>query len=199
MGFHTNQTDFSPLRDNSVQPTGGSVRGAIQRGQSAATTDFASFFFIGLTGTSVDDDAYILGLSDDDPSRIVLRKGKLSEGIPDFTVSTNGILRQSEATVATAEYVHLRLDMVHNDTGDVILQVFQNDLSANPINDPPSWTAITGMTDFTDDALGVNSTEAGVRSDIIQPFVGGYAGFGFYSKNIQRRGWFDHIEIYRQL
>ena len=198
VGLHTNQTDFSPLQDGSTNPTGGSVRGAIQRGFSASSIDFAPLLFIGLQGTSVNDAAYLLGLSDEDPSKIVLRKGALVEGIPDFTAGTSGILRKSSGTVAIGEYRHLRLDMVHNDNTDVVLKVFENDLTADPVT-APNWIAVAGMADFVDDALGVNSTDAGVSASIIQPFAGGRAGFGFFSKNITRRGFFDHVEVFRQL
>ncbi len=189
VALRTNQTNFNPTPANK----GGSVRGAVQRGPSGGNVDFAPFLFIGLQGASVNDNAYILGLMDASPHYIALRKGALVTGIPEAAVSqppTSGILRRSTATYQPATWHHLRLDMVVNLNGDVILKCFMNDLAANSVA-APSWVAIPGMTDFTDDALQINSGSA--------PYTSGRMGFGFYSKDVSRRGFFDHIECIRQL
>jgi hypothetical protein len=88
-------------------------------------------------------------------------------------------------------WLHLRLDMVVNLNGDVLLQVFQNNLTSNPLGGAPSWQAIPGMPEFIDDALGINSGS--------QPFTSGRAGFGFFTKDVTRRGFLDHVEAFRQL
>lgn len=121
----------------------------------------------------------------------MLRKGALSAGLPDVAPGTQGVLRRSTATSTPATWLHLRLDMVVNQNGDVLLQVFQNDLAAHPLGSAPSWQAVPGMSELVDDALGINSGS--------QPFTSGRAGFGFFTKDVTRRGFFDHVEVYRQL
>ncbi len=185
VGLFTNQTNFAPMAK------GGSVRGVLQRGPSGSPLNFAPFLFVGQQGPSVNDLGYLLGLGDGDPHHVVLRKGALSGGLPDVAPGTQGVLRRSTATAMAATWLHLRLDMVVNQNGDVLLQVFQNDLVAHPLNSAPSWQAVAGMDEFIDDALGINSGS--------QPFTSGRAGFGFFTKDVTRRGFFDHVEVYRQL
>jgi len=187
-GLFTNQVNFAPMTK------GGSIRGAIKRGLSGGNTGFAPMLFLGLQGTSVLDNGYILGIADGDPSHITLKKGSLATGLPDLNPDpdgANGILLQSVKTVDIDEWVHVRLDMIVNTNGDVILQCFENDLNVNPIGDPPSWTPIVGMEQIIDDALEVTTGSAA--------FTSGRAGFAFHSTDITRRGYFDHIEIFRQL
>jgi hypothetical protein len=186
-GFFVNLVNFAPMTK------GGRITAAIKRAPSGGPLGFSAFLFFALTGPSVNDQGYLLGLSDADPSRIVLRKGAISAGLPDLApASGNGILRQSTTSVDVDAdvWTHLRLDVISNDIGDVRLQCFQNDLNAQPIGTAPVWTAIPGMTEFVDDALGVNSGSA--------PFVGGRAGYAFRKNDVTRRAQFDHIEVRRQ-
>lgn len=187
VGQFVNLTDFAPMAK------GGRVTGAIKRSASGGPLGFSAFLFIGLAGPSVNDEGYLLGLSDADPSRIVLRKGAISGGLPDLAPATgNGILRRSTTSVDIDAdvWTHLRLDMIVNDIGDVRLQVFQNDLAAHALGTSPTWTAIPGMAEFVDDSLGVNSGSA--------PFTSGRAGYAFRTSDVTRRAQFDHIEIRRQ-
>lgn len=187
VGLFTNLTNFAPMAK------GGSVRGALRRGRGGGKTNFAPFLFIGLQGSSVTDIGYIIGLSDADPSHIELRKGALSAGLPDVAIQTpplSGVLRKSTTTVAEDEWVHLRLDMIVNTNGDVVLNCYRNDLLANPVTSPV-WAAIPGLGQFIDDSLGVNSGSAALTS--------GRGGYGFWSKDVTRRSYVDHLELQRQL
>jgi len=187
VGSFVNLVDFAPMAK------GGRITGAIKRAASGGPLGFSAFLFIGLQGPSINDEGYMLGLSDADPSRIVLRKGVLSAGLPDLAPAAgNGILRRSTSSVDidADAWTHLRLDMIFNDVGDVRLQVFQNDLAAHALGTAPTWTAIPGMTEFVDDSLGVNSGSA--------PFTSGRAGFCFRSSDVTRRALFDHLEVRRQ-
>jgi hypothetical protein len=190
-----NQASFAPMAK------GGSIRAAIKRGAGSGYENFAPFIFIGLQGTNVTDNGYILGLGDDDPHHIVLRKGALSDGLPDAAPTPTAsprVLMRSSASFANDTWLHLRLDMIVEGTGDVILQVYQNDLDTNPVS-APVWELITGMegpqyptiTGFVDDALGVTTG--------IAPYTSGRAGFGHYNNDVGRQSFFDHIEIGRQL
>jgi hypothetical protein len=196
-GFNSLSTDqgavalFANLPDFAPMQKGGSVRGAIQRGVSGGRLRFAPFLFVGLQGSSVNDSGYFLGLGDGDPHHIVLGKGALANGLADVAPGTNGVLRRSTAIFEPGSWLHLRLDMVVNQNGDVLLQVFHNDLIAHPLSSPPNWVTVQGMDEFVDDALGVNSGT--------QPFTSGRGGFGFFTKDVARRGSFDQVEVYRQL
>ena len=187
VGLFTNQVNFVPMAK------GASVRGAIKRLLSGGPTGFSPFFFSGHQGTSVNDSGYMLGLADSDPYHIVLKKGVLNTGVPDLApdAPSNGVLLRSTATFAQDTWHHLRLDMVVNLNGDVLLQVFENDLDANPLGGAPVWVAVPGMEEFVDDALQINSGSA--------PFTSGRGGFGFHTSDVTRRGAFDHVEVFRQL
>ena len=197
-GYFTNQANFAPTPVSK----GGSVRGAIQRGLSGGDLEFSPMLFINSQGASVNDSAYLLGLADDEPHRIVLRKGQIVGGIPNASPGASGVLRRSTATFAKGTWLHLRIDAVVNLNGDVILKVFRNDLTANPVT-APLWVAEPGIEDstlvsthgagtaFVDDSLGINSGSAAYTS--------GRMGFAFRTGNITRRGFFDHLECLRQL
>ena len=169
---------------------GASIRGALQRGISGGPLLFAPFLFAGLQGASVNDTAYQLGLGDLDPHHIVLRKGSLVTGLPDNAPGSNGVLRRSDATYSPGTWVHLRLDVIVNLNGDVILRCFKNDVVVNGV-DSPSWVAIPGMDDFVDDPTQINSGSA--------PLLDGRMGFGCYKGASTRRAYVDHIEALRQL
>lgn len=186
-GLFVNLTNFAPMTK------GGRITGAIQRGISGGPLGFAPFFFIGLQGPSVNDAGYLLGVADEDPGHIVLKKGTIVTGLPDLAPAppANGILRRSTKTVELGEWLHLRLDMVVNLTGDVVLKVFENDLDVNPLGSPPVWTAIAGMDDFIDDNLQVATGTP--------PLTSGRAGKAFFTQDVTRRGFFDHVTLERQL
>lgn len=192
-GLFTNQAGFAPTAANK----GGSVRGAIKRGPSAGDTNHSPFFFLLCQGVSVNDHAYLLGLSDGEPSKIVLAKLPVVGGLPAAPVAgVGGVLGLSSGTWAKDTWLHLRLDAIVNLNGDVLLQAFASALT-NPVTSP-SWAAIPGLANFVDDALGVNSQAAGVASGFWQPFASGRMGLACFTKDISRRGWFDHVECLRQ-
>lgn len=194
VGLYANQTNFNlGVIDTAGNPTGCSIRGAIKRGTSSNPLDFSPFFFAGLQGASVTDSCYMLGLSDSDPYYILLVKGVMANGMPS-TTTADTVLDYSTATYTPDTWHHLRLDVIVNPNGDVVLNTYQSDLDTYAVT-APNWTTIAGLDQFIDDALGANSYDKG-NSDT--PYIGGRVGFGFNSAGIQRRGLFDHIEIYRQ-
>lgn len=183
---YTGAVNFDPFPGN----TGGRITGAIKRVPSGGNTGFAPFLYLLEQANDAAGQAYMLGLQDDDPSSIVLRKGSMAEGLPAGLVNENGILRKSAASIDIDQWVHLRMDVVIQGTGDALIQVFQNDLDTNPVT-APVWEAIAGMDDFTDDALGIATSSL--------PFTGGRAGFGMFANDVSRRAAFDQITIARQL
>lgn len=183
-GLYAAQDNFAPMAK------GASVRGAIRRGAGGGPLNFAPMLFAGLQSNTVNANAYILGPDDDDPHRIVLRKGSLVTGLPAVAIGTSGILKQGTETFLNDTWLHLRLDMIVNGNGDVILKAWKNDLLANSVA-APVWVAVPGCEQFVDDALGINSGSS--------PYTSGYGGFAFQTKDISRRGYFDELEIQRQL
>lgn len=183
VGKYANQTGFDPCA------SGGSIRGAIQRGPGGGSTGFSPFLFLQCQGNSVNDSAYKLGLSDEEPHRIVLRKSSLASGCP-AVAQTAGLLAQSTETFLQGTWLHLRLDAIVNLNGDVILNCYYSDLDTHDV-DSPVWEDIPGISQFIDDHLGINSGS--------QPFTSGRVGFGFQVTEITRRSFFDYLEISRQV
>lgn len=181
VGLFVNQAGFVPM------VRGGSIRGCLQRGAGGAT-GFSPFLFLACQGSSINDVAYLLGLSDEDPHRIVLRKGSIAAGIRD--AEAPGVLLRSGPSFVQGTWVHVRLDAIANPNGDVVLRVYQNDLAAHPLGSPPTWQSIQGMPLFVDDQLGINAGN--------QPLTSGRAGFGFSVRDVTRRAFFDHLEVLRQ-
>jgi len=183
VGLFCNLVDFAPMAK------GASIRGCVQRGPGGGPTGFSPFMFLSCQGNSVNDTAYLLGLSDDDPHRIVLRKGAVAVGIPD-SEGPNVLLASGES-FSQGTWLHLRLDAIVNDNGDVVLKVLRNDLGAHPLGSPPDWQPVPGMVEFIDDHLGINSGS--------QPLTSGRGGFGMAVADVTRRGYFDHLELLRQV
>jgi len=182
-------SNFNPIASGK----GCSVRGTLRRHSSAGH----SVFLIALGQSVADiysDEAYLLGVWDAEPGKIALRKGIIAEGIPE---DDDQILASSNLLYEGGQYLHLRLDVIVNGNGDVVLNVLQNDLSAHNV-DAPVWENIEGMGDplnddptFVDDVLGINSGSV--------PFIGGgYVGYGYTSSQIGRNAFVDHLEMLRQ-
>ena len=183
---YTGDVNFDPIPAN----FGGRITGALIRLPSSGTTGFAPFLYFCEQANDVSGTAYMLGLQDSDPSHIVLVKGALSSGLPDGAAGEVGILAKSTDSIAADTWVHLRLDVTVQGTGDVLLQVYQNDLSVNDVT-APVWTAVAGMSDFIDDALQINSGSA--------PLTGGRSGIAMHASDVNRRAAVDHVTIARQV
>lgn len=163
------------LRDDHNAPivpcaAGGSATVVMRRGYGAAfAAGAAPFLFVGLQASSVASAAYLLGLSDGANGRVALVKGTPLGGIPDVAPGTLGVLRRSTATRAPGAWVHLRLDVIVNPGGDVLLQAFENDLERHALGSE-QWDPIDGIEEVNDDTLYVATGSA--------PLIGGYIGFG---------------------
>jgi hypothetical protein len=186
IAMYATQAGFAPM------PKGASIRGAMKRGVSGGPTNFAPFLFAGLASNTIDIGvkAYLLGLDDDDPHRIAVVKGSPLGGIPPLPPPQSGVLMQGTETFLNNTWLHLRLDMIVNLNGDVILQAYRSDLAVNPVS-APVWVPVPGCENFVDDALAVNSGSA--------PLTSGYGGFGFQTKDVTRRAFFDRLEVQQQL
>ncbi len=185
-GKFVDLTDFNPMT------AGGSIRAALKRIGGAGNTGFSPFLFFGAQSSppDVNDQAYILGLEDADPYRIVLRKGLISEGVPEAD-DDNSLRRSSDQfQVGDDIWIHLRLDVIAQPNGDVTLQVFRNAFTGGHDVQNQSWAAIDGMAEITDDVLAALTGS--------EPLVGGFSGYGFrIAESISRRAAADHIELLR--
>lgn len=187
--LYTNQSGYAPT----AALKGARISAAMKRGVSGGPIAFSGFLFAGLGGTDGQTPCYMLGLADADPYHLVLSKDKIANGTPDTAPGTQGglgILARSVATFAQDTWLHLRLDQIVNENGDVSLQVFRNDLDSNPVT-APVWVAEPGLVNFIDDQTAINTGS--------QPLTSGRMGFGMESADINRRFFVDHIEAFRQL
>lgn len=179
-----NGTNFYPMA------LGGSMSGALKRGASGGPLNFAPMLFMSLQTNSVNATGYLCGLSDDDPHRIMVRKGTILTGLPAVSIGTQGVLKIGTETWLNNTWLHLKFDVIVNTNGDTILQVFRNDLLVNPVT-APIWVAVPGCENFIDDSLGVNSGSS--------PYTSGYAGYAFQTKDVARRAYFDQMIPSRQI
>jgi len=187
-GLYVDLANFKPIAGTNK---GGSIRAAMKKYAGPAS----SAPLIGLVkGTDpATAEGYLLGLSEGSSYYELLNKGVPSSGMD---ASGSSVLRTSTSSYtdtgdAASYWHHLRLDVLVNPHGEVVLNVYKNDLSAHAVT-APSWAAITGMGSYTDDSLGVLSGSL--------PFLDGfYAVFGHYTDNQSGAvSLFDHVEVLRQ-
>lgn len=189
VGLHQNQANFAPTTK------GGRMSGALVRSSDSGGEDLFSIFMACMVqGVDVGGDGYYFGLAADAPANIVLRKGKMNEGLPNNAAGNpaqDGTLLRSTKTVALGEWIHLRLDVKVEGTGDVILKCFENtDLDGGGVT-APVWAPIVGMESFIDDAIGANSGTV--------PHTAGRHGYAFQSNASLRIGYVDYYKFSRQL
>ena len=177
--------NFNPIPGNN----GGAIHGALYRRDGSSATDHSVFLFFQLQGDTVTDNAYILGLSAETSAHLVLRKGPLSIGVPDRALGTDGVMARSTATYAQGVWVHVRLDVIVNPNGDVVLNVFTNDLDVNTV-DTPTWTAVSELSGIIDDPLGIETGTPGLNT-------GGRMGAAYHATSSGTVGATDHIRVIR--
>lgn len=199
VGKYCVQQNFNPIAAN----RGGRITGAMKRPDGGTTQGFCPFFFFAAQAQSVTAVAYLLGLSDEAQSHIELRKGQIVDGLPapaliQPNVSPN-ILMRSTDTFPADLWQHLRLDVIVQGTGDVILQVYRNDLTAHPVTSP-LWQTVPGMegpfqpsfAGFVDDTLSFQTGSLPLNG-------GGVVGYGAAFKAPSKAVYFDHVSIDRQI
>jgi hypothetical protein len=185
-GRYTLIGNFSPMA------SGGASIGAVKRLPSAQATGFSPFLYLLARGHDVNDEAYLLGLEDADPYRIVLRKGQIISGVP-AAVDGEYLRRSSQQyQLADGLWHHLAIEATEQANGEIYLNCWESDLLVHPVT-APSWQPIAGMSQYIDDAGGINSGSL--------PYSGGgYAGFGFaIQEAIGVRAAFDHLQFRRQV
>lgn len=191
VAYYSVLTDFSPAAK------GGTMSGAIQKGVGAGSDDFSCWLFLCCGSTATTSYGYMLGLDDSATPRLTLRKGQLSSGITAAAPGAQGVLRRSAATYAIGEWVHVRLDAIKQPTGDMLLQVFASSLADNSVASPV-WEAVPGLTDFTDDAGGINSSALNIAGADALPLTSGRMGFGARFADVNRNAYFERVRPERQ-
>lgn len=193
--LHNNQAGFAPVPPGVMLPIpsghkSSSIRGAIKR-TGPGSSGASAFLFCGLQTADVGATAYMLGLSDGDPSFITLRKGAIADGLPSGAPDPLGplhILRRSTVAVPIGTWVHLRLDAIASPTGDYVLRCYASELADNPVNSP-TWMELFPAPLLVDDPIGANTGSAGLS--------GGFMGFGGRFSDVGRRVYFSRIECIR--
>lgn len=189
VGMYNNTALYAPLTDDGGFATGGEVAGCLVRPVGMYQTGFAIGLFLNLQAATKTDIGYVLALSDNYPYNIVLAKGTIANG---YAAASTAILRSSTQSYTPGTWHQLKLGSIVNPNGDVILQCWENDLSANPCS-APAWTPIVGLEDFVDDALGINAAATGLTS----PLAGGYGGAFFSTTGLGRWGLVDQLQLDR--
>ena len=191
-GYYTDLSLFNPI-DGTLKC--GSIRAAMKKYSAGGT--YAPFigFLIGTDPATAQ--AYTLALSEGTSFNIVLKKGYPGNGFSVVSATDTTTLRSSTAAYTyvgdSIDYwFHLRLDVLVNPHGEVVISVFASDLDVHLVT-TPSWTAIAGMDDYIDDSLGVLSGSA--------PYLTGfYPTFGHYTSALAGSvSLFDQLEVHRQL
>jgi len=190
-GKYLNLANFNPIAGTKK---GGSFSCALKKYSSGIT--FAPAFGL-VKGTDPSSAVgYIVALTQEAGYKIGLFKGTLVAGFS-ATAASSRLLRSSSTTFtkyggAATDWFHLRLDVLVNPQGEVVLNVYENDLGAHTVA-APSWAAIAGMSTFIDDS-------AGILSGALPYLDGFYVVWGMYVSNeVGRVAMFDYMEASRQL
>ena len=189
-GKYLNLSNFAPIDSNK----GASIRALVKRYSSNG--DFAPIFGVMMGTDPSTSEGYLLGLSEGSSYQIALRKGAPAAGLD---ASGSDILRVSDAAFTDVGdsadvWFHLRMDVLVNPHGEVVINLFENDVQSNGLTaggGTESWVSIDGMDQFIDDPAGVFSGST--------PHLGSfYAFYGMYTEEAGSTVLFDHIEVARQ-
>jgi len=188
-GKYCNLVDFTPFTGSRK---GGSIRCLMKRYASGG--NYAPIMGLVKGTDPTTNEGYMLGLSAASSYQVVLKKGAMASGL---SASASDVLGASDTAYtdvgdAAAHWFHLRMDVLVNPHGEVVINVKQN-LNVHTYGPLASvvWDDIDGIDQFIDDPAGVFSGSA--------PHLDGfYAVFGMYSAAAGSVALFDHIEVFRQ-
>jgi len=187
-GKHCDPTSdplFDPMQDGSANQKGGAIYAAMRRHTQG--NGYAAMIGL-MAGLNVQtSQGYWLGLSNTEPYQIVLKKGAAAGGLDPASAD---VLRVSDANYPSPQWFDLRLDVLLNPHGDVVINVYRNesaDVSSR------SWVVIPGMDQYIDDSLGVLTGSV--------PLINGFRGVvAMYNDGTAGRVvCFDHVVCKRQL
>lgn len=175
------------------------ISGLLYRAPDADADRFSVFFYAQLATDDVTDFAYLVGLSAGQPGHITIARARPEAGLPFVDDDAAGtpppfpqiygdgltdeVLARSTDTVATGEWVHLRLTVLPQGIRSV-LAVYRNDLEANGLL-KPVWEPVAGIEENFTDNSGLVS--------------GGYVGYGLQYGAASVMGAVDHVVVGRTL
>lgn len=183
-GYYLNLANFNPITGSRKC---GSIRGAMKRYSSGASYAPIMGFMKGTNPGS--SDGYMIGLSGATAYQIALKKGSPAGGLDPTSSQILRLSTDSYTTVgdAAAGWFHLRLDVLVNPHGEVVLNCYQNTGNVTT----PTWAAIDGMDQYIDDSLGALTGST--------PYLDGfYCFFGQYSATVGATTLWDQLEVLRQ-
>jgi len=187
-GKYCNVLHFAPFTGSRK---GGSMRCLMKRYSSGA--NYAPMIGV-IKGTNpLTSEGYFLGLTAASSYQIALKKGAPASGLSasDSTTLRSSNVAYTDVGDSAAVWFHLRLDVLVNPHGEVVLNVYQNDVQTNGLGAGEVWLPIDGMDQFIDDPAGVFSGSV--------PHLDGFYGFyGMYTTAAGSTALFDHIEVWRQ-
>ena len=94
--------------------------------------------------------------------------------------------------------MQLKLEVVLNTNGDVVVNAYQNDLTAPGASvGIQLWTPIPGIPQFIDDAVGANLSNLLAQLPAA-PLAPGRKGFGMRSQDSARRAFFAWLQATAQ-
>lgn len=171
-----NVTGFHPI---TTAKRMGVARARIRKHTSIA--GYSAFVFFTNSLDAATAEAYMLGVSDGTAPNIMLRRGTLAGGL----ANDSSYLRKSTAPVQNAAWLDLKLEAVYNPQNDVVLNVLQNTGTIAV----EQWTAVAGMAQYIDDALGYSYGSPPPTGQF-------YVGFGMTVSNVEGAvALFDYIQI----
>lgn len=180
----------------SIVGKGGSIYACIRKYDKGL---FTPCIFL-VQGQQATSPAYVLGLSEETPHKIVLRKGALNSPTK---IDADANLGQSDAHFydgPVSGWHNLRLDVCVEPHGDVVLRVLYDSAlgGAGPVT--PVWSPIAGIGSINlggwdvevDDVLGVRTGTPALQG-------GFYFGFGHYnSADAGHISVFDYVRTGHQ-
>lgn len=194
LGYFVNEVDFAPAVGDQA------IEGVLYRQPGPSGSGVSNFLFAALQGTDTTSSGYMIGLSDSNPSRIVLAKARPQDGLQNVAPDpdNNGILLRGTQDFAVATWVHVRLEIVVNANGDVFVKPLWSDLDLHLVT-APVWQTPEGM-----DGILVPAYD-GFLDDFAQtysgsaPFGSGRLGYGAKFTDISRIAAFDHVRVEREV
>jgi len=182
-----NLANFNPT----AYGKGGSLWCCMRRWGSGLTGMYPFLAFVDSLDVTVAK-GYILALTNESASRLILKKGGLSGNL---LSNDTGMLRLSDLAYNN-KWVNARLDLIVNPQGDAVLNVYENDLDSHAPG-AEVWTPVDGMDMYVDDSGGILTGSVPTLGTTPNGY---YLVYGVYSTGqLLRACMFDYIKVRRQL
>ncbi len=163
---------------------GGVINASLRKFNAQAGGSPVLFFATGTDVTSAE--GYMLGLTEEWPPRIALRKGLLSAGL---STDNTELLGLSERAFLATDWIELFFTMAVNQQGDLTLTTRY---ACPPTVGLGPYTTDPGLPNVIDDILGLGTGSPPLEGDF-------YVGVGHYNSGQSGRvSLFDWIDFWHQ-